>query len=109
MPKENLPKKLQSIKKFASWSGYLKNIFNAIRKRVLSKKILANDVISNEEKDKTTTVIVNIDYRREKGEFLLKLCYKKLGRSINQKVILLVDTLSQKYRFSQIWNISSTS
>ena len=109
MPKEDLPKKLQSIKKFASWNGYLKNIFNAIRKRVLSKKILANDVISNEEKDKTTTVIINIDYRREKGEFLLKLCYKKLGRSINQKVILLVDTLSQKYRFSQIWNISSTS
>ena len=109
MPKENLPKKLQSIKKFASWSGYLKNIFNAIIKHVLSKNILANDVISNEEKDKITTVIINIDYRTEKDEYLLKLCYKKLGPSINQKVILFVDTLSQKYRFSRIWNISSTS
>ena len=42
--KENFPKEIQSIKKFASWNGYPKNIVNAIIKRVLSKETLTNDV-----------------------------------------------------------------
>ena len=50
--KENLPKELQSIKKFASWNGYPKNIANAMIKRVLSKETLTNAVMSNEEKRK---------------------------------------------------------
>ena len=45
--KENLPKELQSIKKFASWNGYPKNIVNAIIK---PKETLTNNVICNEEK-----------------------------------------------------------
>ena len=64
--KENLPKELQLIKKFASWNGYPKNIVNAIIKRVLSKETSKNDVISNEEKDKIPTVFINIDYPGEK-------------------------------------------
>ena len=84
--KENLPKELHSIKKFASWNGYPKNIVNAIIKRVLSKETLTNDVISNEEKDKIPTVFINISYSGEKGEHLLKKCFKKFGRSTNQKV-----------------------
>ena len=84
--KENLPKELQLITKFASWNGYPKNIVNAIIKRVLSKETLTNDVISNEQKDKIPTVFINIDYPGEKGEHLLKKCFKKLGRSTNQKV-----------------------
>ena len=44
-----------------------------------------NDV-NNEEKDKIPTVFINIDYPGEKGEHLLKKCFKKLGRSTNQKV-----------------------
>ena len=83
---ENLPKELQSIKKFAYWNGYPKNIVNATIKRVLSKETLTNDVISNEEKDKMSTAFINIDYPGEKGENLLKKCFKKLGRSANQKV-----------------------
>ena len=78
---ENLPKGLQSIRKFASWNGYPKNIVNFIIKRVPSKKTLTNDVISNEEKDKIPTVFINIDYPWEKGEHLLKKYFKKLGRS----------------------------
>ena len=74
------------IKKFASWNGYPKNIVNAIIKRVLSKETLTNDVISNEQKDKIPTVFINIDYPGEKGEHLLKKCFKKLGCSTNQKV-----------------------
>ena len=74
------------IKKFASWNGYPKNIVNAIIKRVLSKETLTNDVISNEQNDKIPTVFINIDYPGEKGEHLLKKCFKKLGRSTNQKV-----------------------
>ena len=84
--KENFPKELQLIKKFAPWNGYPKNIVNAIVKRVLSKETLTNDVISNEVKDKIPTVFINIDYSGEKGEYLLKKCFKKLGRSTNQKV-----------------------
>ena len=53
--KENLPKELQLIKKFAFWNGYSKNIVNAIIKRVLSKETLTNDVISNEQKDNIPT------------------------------------------------------
>ena len=60
--KENLQKELQSIKKFASWNGYPKNIVNAIIKYVLSKETLTNDVISNEEKDKIPAVFININY-----------------------------------------------
>ena len=37
-PQENLPKELQSIKKFDSWNGYPMNIVNAIIKRVLSEE-----------------------------------------------------------------------
>ena len=48
------------------------NIVNAIRKLVLSKKALAHDVISNEEKDKIPTVFINIDYPGKKGKQLLK-------------------------------------
>ena len=66
-----------------------KNIVNAVIKRVLSKETLTNDVIINEEKDKIPTVSINIDYPREKGVHLLKKCFKKLGRSINQKVNLV--------------------
>ena len=47
--KENLPKKLPSIKKLTSWNGYPKNIVNTIIKHDLSKETLANDVISNEK------------------------------------------------------------
>ena len=84
--KGKLPKELQSIKKFVSWNGYSKNIVNAIIKRVLSKGTLTNDIISNEEKDEIPTVFINTDYPGEKGEHLLKKCFKKLGRSSNQKV-----------------------
>ena len=48
------------------------NIVNAIRKLVLSKKALAHDVISNEEKDKIPTVFINIDSPGKKGKHLLK-------------------------------------
>ena len=44
-----------------------------------------NDV-NNEEKDKIPTVFINIDYPGEKGEHLLKKCFKKLGHSTKQKV-----------------------
>ena len=71
------------IKKFASWNGYPKNIVNTIIKRVLSKETLTNDVNSNEEKDKIPKVFINIDYPGGKGEYLLKKCVKKLGRSTN--------------------------
>ena len=73
------------IKKFASWNGYPKNIVNAIIK-LLSKYTSTSDAISNKEKDKIPTVFINIDYPGEKGEHLLKKCFKKLGRSTNQKV-----------------------
>ena len=46
--RENFPKELQLIKKFASWNSYPKNTANAIIKCVMSKKTLTNDVISNE-------------------------------------------------------------
>ena len=69
------------VKKF--WNGYPKNIGNAIIKRVLSKETLTNDVINNEEKDKIPTVFININKPGEKGEYLLKKCVKKLGRSTN--------------------------
>ena len=44
-----------------------------------------NDV-NNEEKDKIPTVFINIDYTGEKGEHLLKKCFKKLGCCTNLKV-----------------------
>ena len=65
MLKQNLPKELQSIKKFASWNSYYKNIVNTVRKHVLSKETLTNDVIGNEEKDKVPTVFNNINYPGE--------------------------------------------
>ena len=86
MFKRKPPKKLQSIKIFGSWKGYPTNIVNAIIKYVLSKEILTTDIISNEGKDKISTVCINVDYSGEKGEYLLKKCFKKLGRSTNQKV-----------------------
>ena len=69
---ENLTKALQSIKKFASWNGYPKNIVNAIIKRVLPNKTSTNDVISNEENNKVSTIFINTDYPRKKSEHLLK-------------------------------------
>ena len=71
-------------KKFASWTGYPKNIVNAIIK-LLSKDTTTSDAISNEEKDKTPTVFINIDYPGEKRDHLLKTFVKGLGRSSNQK------------------------
>ena len=62
---------------------YSKNIVNAIIKRVLSKETLKNDVITIEEKDKISTVFINIDHSWEKGEHSLKKCFKKLGHSTN--------------------------
>ena len=97
--KQNLPKELQLIKKFASWNGYPKNIASAIIKRVLSKETSTNDVTSNEEKDKILTVFINIDYPGEKGEHLLKKCFKKLGCSINQKVHLVCRYSVMKISF----------
>ena len=87
------------IKKFASWNGYPKNIASAIIKRVLSKETSTNDVTSNEEKDKILTVFINIDYPGEKGEHLLKKCFKKLGCSINQKVHLVCRYSVMKISF----------
>ena len=83
--KENLPKELQSIKKFASWNGYSENIVNAIIKCILSKKTLTNDVISNKEKGKIPNVFINTEKKNpgEKGEHLLEKCFKKLRRSSN--------------------------
>ena len=84
--KENLPKELQLIKKFASWNGYPKNI---VMKPVLSKETSMNDVTSNEEKGKIPTVFINIDSPGETGEYLLKKCFKKLGCTTNQNVIFV--------------------
>ena len=98
--KENLTKELQSIKKFAPWNGYPKTIVNAIIKCVLSKETLTNQVISNEEKDKIPTVFINIDYSGEKGEHLLRKCFKKLGRSPNQKVNFVCRYSVTKLSFS---------
>ena len=86
--KEKIPKEFQtfSIKKFSSWTVTQK--YYKIIKRVLSKNILTNEVISNEGnegKDQTTTVLINIDYPGERGEHLLKKCLRKLRRSTNQK------------------------
>ena len=47
---------------------------------------MTNDVISNEQKDKIPTVFINIDYPGEKGEHLLKKCFKKLGGCTKEKV-----------------------
>ena len=69
---ENLTKALQSIKKFASWNGYPENIVNAIIKRVLSNKTSTNDVISNEEKNKVSTIFIKTDYPGKKSEHLFK-------------------------------------
>ena len=69
------------------WKGYTKNNVNAIMKHVLSKETLKNNVISNnEEKDKTPTFFININYSEQKNEHLLKKCFKKFGRSANQQV-----------------------
>ena len=46
--KENLPKELQSTKKFALWNGYPKDIVNAIMKRVLSKETKIREMTSLE-------------------------------------------------------------
>ena len=70
---ENLPKELQLIKKFASWNGYPKSSVNAIIKRVPSKETSTNDVIRNDEKDKTPTTFINIAYPGEKGAFIEKI------------------------------------
>ena len=45
---ENLPKELQSIKKFASCNGYPMNIINAIKKRVLSKETCQREMTNFE-------------------------------------------------------------
>ena len=95
--KEDFPKGLQSIKKFASWNGYPKKIVNGIIKRVLSKETLTNDVFSNEEKDKIPTVFVNIDYPGGKGEQSLKKCFQILGRSTNQKLNFVCCCSFHKY------------
>ena len=84
--KENLPKELQLIKKFASWNCYPKNI---VMKRVLSKETSTNDVKSNEEKDKIPTIFINIYYPGETGEYVLNKCFKKLGRTTNQNIIFV--------------------
>ena len=70
---ENLPKELQLIKKFAYWNGYPKSSVNAIIKRVPSKETSTNDVIRNDEKDKTPTTFINIAYPGEKGAFIEKI------------------------------------
>ena len=61
-------------------------LVNVIITRALSKEILTNDVINNEEKDEITTVFINTDYPGEKSEDLLKKSFKKLRRSTNQNV-----------------------
>ena len=85
----NLPIELQSIKKFASWKGYARNIVNAIMKRVLSKETLTNNIISNDEKEKTPAFFINRNYPEENGGHLLKKCLKELGQSANQEVNLV--------------------
>ena len=79
---------------------YSKNIVNAIIKHVLSKETLKNDVTSIEEKDKISTVFIKIDYSWEKGEHSLKKCFKKLGRSTNQKVNFVCHYSVTKMSFS---------
>ena len=39
------------------------------------------------KKDKIPTVFIDINYSGEKGEHLLKNCFKKLGGSANQKTL----------------------
>ena len=48
------------------------------------KETLTNDVISDEDKNKTPTVFISIDYPGEKGKHLLNKSFKKLGCSTNQ-------------------------
>ena len=66
MLKRKPSKRARIDKKFPSLNGCAKNIVNAIIKRVLPKQTSTNDVISNEEKDKTQTVFINVDYLTEK-------------------------------------------
>ena len=61
------------------------NANHAIIERILSEETLANNVISNKEKDKIPIVFINIDYPGEKGKHLLKKCFKKFVRSTKSK------------------------
>ena len=87
----------------------VKNILNAIIKRVLSKETLINDVNNNEEKDKIPTVFININYPGQKGKHLLKSVLRNCDAPLIKKLTLSVVILSRKYCFSQISKISSTS
>ena len=48
------------------------------------KETLTIDIISDEDKNKTPTVFISIDYSGEKGKHLLNKSFKKLGCSTNQ-------------------------
>lgn len=80
-------------------SGYPKYIGNAIIKCVLLRETLINDVIIHEEKDQISTVFINKNCLGEKGEYLLKKCFKKFGRSTNQKVNFLCRYFVTKVSF----------
>ena len=95
--KENLLKEFQSELQLRS--GYPKYIGNAIIKCVLLRETLINDVIIHEEKDQISTVFINKNCLGEKGEYLLKKCFKKFGRSTNQKVNFLCRYFVTKVSF----------
>ena len=95
--KENVPKHLQLIRKFASWTGYSKNI-------VIAKETWTNDV--NEQKDKIPTVFINME---KKVRIYWKNILRNWDALLAKKLISLVVILSRKYRFSLIRKISWTS
>ena len=66
MLKNKQPREPQSIRTFASWNTYPKNIVNAITNRVLSKKTLTMNFISKKEKVDTETVFIDIKFPRKK-------------------------------------------
>ena len=62
--KENMlkrkPSERISIKEFAFWESYPKDIVGAITKHVQSKEKSTNDIINTDENNETPTVFINI-------------------------------------------------
>ena len=96
--KENLPKELETIRKFASWNNYPNYIVKSIIKHVQRKQSDATKNDKNDEKE-TPTVFFHINYGGEKVESLVKTCFKKLRRCSNKNVKFIARYTVTKMSF----------
>ena len=86
---------ISNIRKFMSWNGFP----NYVIKSLLSRLEKNSTRINKDENTDTQTLCLTLPYAGEKGEMLVRSCFRKIRRYLKSNVKIIIRYNSKKLSF----------